>query len=84
MRNLKKADQVPSSRGIYGVRGDLFLSEHVPGDGCFAEDNIDALSAEFSGDDVSGVDSTVPFDVGFPINCIFRANFSPSICSILT
>ena len=86
MRNLKKRAKshlvCHSTSGGYTeyVRGEILLSEHVPGDGCFAGDNIDALNVEFSGGDVSGIDSTVPFDIEFPMNIIFRANSSPSIC----
>jgi diketogulonate reductase-like aldo/keto reductase len=34
--------------------------------------NIDALSVELSEEELSEIDSAAPFDIGFPMNFIFR------------
>lgn len=38
--------------------------------------NIEALSVVLSDEDLAEIDNAVPFDVGFPMNFIFRNHYS--------
>jgi len=41
--------------------------------------NVEALSIQLSAEDIEEIDTTVPFDAGFPINFIFRGNYNSSM-----